>query len=95
MSFEELINLIESVLEMDEQGDRSIALDSIREAVTSMNENINSLSGEINRLTDENSKLRERNAELFLRVEGRPSQDVEKNETETLNDVLKDESIFN
>lgn len=90
MSIEELIELIESVLEMDEQADRSVALASIREAVTGLDAQINDLNSEVARLIEIRDNLTARNNELFLRVEGKaPEQtpEIPSNPEEVFNDL--------
>lgn len=93
MSIEELIELIESVLEMDEQADRSVALANIREAVTGLDTQINDLNSEVARLMEIRDNLTARNNELFLRVEGAPKEDTPPTPSDP-EEVYNDLSLF-
>jgi len=98
MDFESLLSEIESVLEMDEQADRSIALDKIREAVTTWNEDIKDYEKRVQDLEGDVERYKERNNQLFSRVNGRPAEPEQRSSTshsETLENALKSGTFFN
>ena len=76
MTHEELIALVESVLGMDEQADRSVALDTIREELHAIHAVRMELDNTISSLRETEGRLTERNNELFMRVEGSPAETV-------------------
>lgn len=94
MNFEDLITNIESLLEMNEQADRSTTLDIIREEVSGMQGVLTSQTEEIENLNSVKQKLTDRNQELFLRVDGSTEEETEEVEVEENEDIYEDENIF-
>lgn len=93
MSIEELLSLIETVLVMDEQGDRSLALDTIRDEVVALGELYDHQTTEVEILTESKDKLIKRNNELFSRMD--ISEEVEEEEEEYIDeDLYEDEGLF-
>jgi len=92
MELSEMIALISSVLEMEEQGDRSVALDQIREGVNSLYTTSEEQKTRIADLEGQKDRLIERNNQLFHQVEStkQPSETQQDNTPKALNDVIGD-----
>lgn len=93
MNIEELTAMVESVLEMDEQADRSTALDIIRDEIQGMGAKIDNQLEEIDTLSETKDKLTARNNELFLRIDGL-SPEEEEEELDVGTEIFEDESLF-
>lgn len=90
---EELLALIESINAMEDQGERSMALSSVREQFQNMVSMMDSLSDENANLTASNESLKAHNQKLFLSVGGdtkEPTPDFDGDPEE----VFSDESLF-
>lgn len=88
MEREELLNVVDSILELNEQGDRSVELDKVRGGINAIYESLNSTSEENEALRVKNSKLEETNGVLYTRA-----SIVEKAEEKPEVDLSLDESI--
>lgn len=80
MDISALLSEVESLLEMDDQADRSVVLDKIRESITNLGGDIQDYENKVNDLEADVEKYKERNKALFNRVDGRPAgQDEQSN----------------
>ena len=93
MDKEEIIEIINTVLEMDEQADRSAALDNIRDGVNGLYAQNEELANAVKVSNESNETLKQRNAELYLRLDGKQPEEEAPAKVETLDDVIT-EDIF-
>lgn len=94
MDKDEIIEIINTVLEMNEQADRSAALDNIRDGVNGLYAQNEELENAVKTSNESNELLKQRNAELYLRLDGKqPEEETANVKVESLDDVIT-EDIF-
>lgn len=89
MTNEEANALVDTVLEMDAQADRSVALIKIKECLKACYDSMADLQATADALTERNNVLTDRNQELFLRVGG-DTAPAPASEVEEPSDILTD-----
>lgn len=79
MNVDEVFN---KLLEADEQADRSLLLDDLRDHVVGVQGSLDKLTEEATLLNETNEKLKQRNGELFVRLDDRGLTQEKKQEKE-------------
>lgn len=78
----ELDEVFKTLLESDEQADRSVVLDDLRDYVTNIKTSNSDYEKQMEEFKEQNEKLKRRNGELFTRMDDRGLTQEKKEEKE-------------
>ena len=94
MDIEETLN---TLLQADEQSDRSVMLDDLRDYITGVNQNVTELTAKTETLAEQAEKLKQRNGELFVRLDDKGLTEEKKEkkaEQQELNEMSLEDKIM-